>query len=149
MSGSRRDFLKVAGGAAVGGAAVGSAVMAAAGCHSNKARLLVRPLQGDVVVVKTADAPELAKPGTPIRVKGPNRLALVWRDASGAVRATSIECTHIGCDVEVATGGTHLYCPCHGSEYEGSGVVRKGPAKKALRSFGVEERGGEIVLKGV
>lgn len=149
MSESRRDFLKAAGSAAVSGAAVGGAVMAAAGCHTNKARLLVRPLQGGVVVLKAAEVPELAKAGTPIRVKGPNKLALVWRDAGGVVRASSIECTHIGCDVEVATGGSHLYCPCHGSEYDNAGAVRKGPAKKPLQSFGVEERGGEIVVRGV
>ena len=43
-------------------------------------------------------------------------------------------CTHLGC---VPTGdmGEHeggWYCPCHGSHYDASGRIRKGPAPKNL-----------------
>jgi len=38
-------------------------------------------------------------------------------------------CTHLGC-VPIANAGDFggYYCPCHGSHYDGSGRVRKGPA---------------------
>lgn len=38
-------------------------------------------------------------------------------------------CTHLGC-VPLANSGDFggYYCPCHGSHYDGSGRIRKGPA---------------------
>ncbi len=38
-------------------------------------------------------------------------------------------CTHLGC-VPVANAGDFggWFCPCHGSHYDGSGRIRKGPA---------------------
>ena len=38
-------------------------------------------------------------------------------------------CTHLGC-VPIANAGDFngYYCPCHGSHYDGSGRIRKGPA---------------------
>ena len=38
-------------------------------------------------------------------------------------------CTHLGC-VPIANAGDYggYYCPCHGSHYDASGRIRKGPA---------------------
>jgi len=38
-------------------------------------------------------------------------------------------CTHLGC-VPIAGAGDYgaYLCPCHGSHYDGSGRIRKGPA---------------------
>ncbi|KAL5021692.1 hypothetical protein ScPMuIL_000847 [Solemya velum] len=38
-------------------------------------------------------------------------------------------CTHLGC-VPIANAGDYggYYCPCHGSHYDNSGRIRKGPA---------------------
>lgn len=38
-------------------------------------------------------------------------------------------CTHLGC-VPIANSGDYqgFYCPCHGSHYDLSGRIRKGPA---------------------
>merc|ERR1711962_144751 len=42
-------------------------------------------------------------------------------------------CTHLGC-VPIANAGEFggYYCPCHGSHYDSSGRVRKGPAPENL-----------------
>jgi ubiquinol-cytochrome c reductase iron-sulfur subunit len=47
-------------------------------------------------------------------------------------------CTHLGC-VPLGTGATEArgdyggwFCPCHGSHYDTSGRIRKGPAPKNL-----------------
>ena len=42
-------------------------------------------------------------------------------------------CTHLGC-VPLKDKGDYKgwFCPCHGSHYDGSGRVRKGPAPKNL-----------------
>ena len=42
-------------------------------------------------------------------------------------------CTHLGCIPIGNAGDTHGWtCPCHGSKYDGSGRVIKGPAPKNL-----------------
>lgn len=42
-------------------------------------------------------------------------------------------CTHLGC-VPIADAGDYggYYCPCHGSHYDGSGRIRRGPAPRNL-----------------
>ncbi|PIE07911.1 MAG: ubiquinol-cytochrome c reductase iron-sulfur subunit [Rhodobacterales bacterium] len=43
-------------------------------------------------------------------------------------------CTHLGC-VPIGNGAGEYhgwYCPCHGSHYDGSGRIRKGPAPENL-----------------
>ena len=42
-------------------------------------------------------------------------------------------CTHLGC-VPVGNAGEYdgWFCPCHGSDYDNSGRIRKGPAPKNL-----------------
>jgi cytochrome b6-f complex iron-sulfur subunit len=56
------------------------------------------------------------------------RLAVV--NASGKLGAISIECTHLGCLVDVVDRG--FFCPCHGSEFGPSGQVYSGPATQPL-----------------
>lgn len=45
--------------------------------------------------------------------------------------AISSVCTHLGCITQRVEDGT-FRCPCHGSEFDGSGRVRSGPAPKGL-----------------
>ena len=42
-------------------------------------------------------------------------------------------CTHLGC-IPLANQGDYdgWFCPCHGSQYDSSGRIRKGPAPKNL-----------------
>jgi len=42
-------------------------------------------------------------------------------------------CTHLGC-IPLADAGDYkgFFCPCHGSHYDGSGRIRKGPAPTNL-----------------
>ena len=54
-----------------------------------------------------------------------------------AILITSGACTHVGCvPVGPAQGNVGdyggWYCPCHGSHYDTSGRIRKGPAPKNL-----------------
>ena len=44
----------------------------------------------------------------------------------------SAHCTHLGCIINQTEDGK-LVCPCHGSEYDLSGKVIKGPAYKNLK----------------
>ena len=48
-------------------------------------------------------------------------------------RCLSATCTHLGCTVDRADSGYH--CPCHGSVFDDMGVVKGGPAPRALEWF--------------
>jgi Rieske Fe-S protein len=47
----------------------------------------------------------------------------------------SLVCTHLGCTLNVTPVG--LVCPCHGSCFDRSGQVLKGPAISPLEKFKV------------
>ncbi len=59
----------------------------------------------------------------------PEARAYILRDAAGLYAISSI-CTHLGCTVNMASEGYE--CPCHGSQYNSTGYVLKGPAKLPL-----------------
>jgi len=58
-------------------------------------------------------------------------------------------CTHLGC-VPIGESGDFggWFCPCHGSHYDISGRVRKGPAPLNLEvpQYSIEEGDGKIVV---
>ena len=49
-------------------------------------------------------------------------------------------CTHLGC-VPISNSGEYggYYCPCHGSHYDASGRIRKGPAPLNLEVRKISE----------
>jgi len=71
------------------------------------------------------------------RVKNPKYLILIG------------VCTHLGC-VPIADAGDFggYYCPCHGSHYDGSGRIRKGPAPLNLEVPPYEFLDDELVVVG-
>ncbi|XP_067091500.1 cytochrome b-c1 complex subunit Rieske, mitochondrial-like [Osmerus mordax] len=58
-------------------------------------------------------------------------------------------CTHLGC-VPIANSGDYggYYCPCHGSHYDASGRIRKGPAPLNLEVPYYEFLDEETVVVG-
>jgi len=66
----------------------------------------------------------------------------------GGIKALSLECTHLGCQVTYKR--THFVCPCHGSEFAIDGTVIKGPADRPLQTLDLETSadGHLILLKG-
>jgi cytochrome b6-f complex iron-sulfur subunit len=75
---------------------------------------------------------------------------IVARDAGG-VYAMSAVCTHAGCLVDDASGtiASGLYCPCHGSAFDGNGAVTRGPARAPLQHYAVTIAGdGSITVDG-
>jgi cytochrome b6-f complex iron-sulfur subunit len=70
--------------------------------------------------------------------------AVLVHDASG-YHALSLVCSHLGCTVEVKS--TDYACPCHGSRYDLSGNVTKGPASSPLPALRVElTNDGKLVV---
>lgn len=59
--------------------------------------------------------------------------------------ALSLVCTHLGCTVEQKSDG--FACPCHGSRYDSSGAVVRGPAAQPLRVLRLETASnGRLIL---
>ncbi|XP_053551136.1 cytochrome b-c1 complex subunit Rieske, mitochondrial [Bombina bombina] len=58
-------------------------------------------------------------------------------------------CTHLGC-VPIANAGDFggYYCPCHGSHYDASGRIRKGPAPLNLEVPEYEFLSDDLVVVG-
>jgi len=56
-------------------------------------------------------------------------------------------CTHLGC-VPIANQGDYFgyYCPCHGSHYDSSGRIRKGPAPLNLEVPEYEFQGDILIV---
>ena len=61
----------------------------------------------------------------------------------------SARCTHLGCKINKMEGDRFV-CPCHGSEYDLSGKVIKGPAYKNLQIIPsqISEDGSNILIEG-
>jgi nitrite reductase/ring-hydroxylating ferredoxin subunit len=89
--------------------------------------------------------PELAKPDGAIRILPAAAADPVYVLAiDGAFRAVSPICTHRGCTVEVQ--GTRLVCPCHGSTYDRTGQVLRGPAERALTAYPIRREGNVLII---
>ena len=78
--------------------------------------------QKEIDDAKSIDIKELPHPEKDEdRVKNPKYLVLIG------------VCTHLGCVPASDTGDYQgWFCPCHGSHYDTSGRIRKGPAPKNL-----------------
>lgn len=91
--------------------------------------------QGGRVSLPLRNFPQLSRPGGYLRIlpEGfPSPIYLLSLD-DGGYSALSPICTHLGCTVEIA--GAQLVCPCHGSTYDRTGRVLRGPASLPLKDF--------------
>ena len=145
---TRRDFIHIAAGAA----AVGGAAMVAwplinqmnpAADTLAMARIefdLTKVADGQQVTIKWQGKPVFIRKRTPAEIQAarsvdvgglPDPQADADRVKPGKEEWLILvgSCTHLGC---VPTFGTGDYggwfCPCHGSHYDTSGRIRKGPA---------------------
>lgn len=59
---------------------------------------------------------------------------LVARTAQDACTALTSTCTHQACTISNVSAGVYT-CPCHGSQFDPSGRVVRGPAGAALHVF--------------
>lgn len=150
---TRRDFLTIAGGAF---AAVGGAMALWPFIHQmnpDAGALALSSIEVDLAPVKPGQAITVKWRGKPvfIRNRTPDEIEQAKAVAASALKdpqpdAARVKkgeenwlvvvgvCTHLGCipkgqavgDVKGEYGG--WFCPCHGSSYDTSGRIRKGPA---------------------
>jgi Rieske Fe-S protein len=72
---------------------------------------------------------------------------LLYRLNETTVLAFSRKCTHMGCAVGGFVNGISI-CPCHGSQYDTSGKVVKGPASNPLTSYTATLSGTTVTIGG-
>ncbi len=149
---TRRDFIHIAAGAA----AVGGGVMLAWPFIAQMNPAADTLAQGtiDVDLTKVAPGQQLSLKfrGKPLFVRNrtPAEIARARADDDASLKDPQPDsarvvagqeqwlimigtCTHLGC-VPTHGGGDYggWFCPCHGSHYDISGRIRKGPAPKNL-----------------
>lgn len=132
---SRRELLRVA------GASAGALLLTTAlpGCSNPTGS----PPSGPVGAMKVADY-KLDS----LQVLSSN--VAVGRDSNGLYAMSAI-CTHAGCVLEDNAGtiSAGLYCPCHGSSFDGNGTVTHGPARSPLQHYQVSlAADGSITVDG-
>ena len=59
---------------------------------------------------------------------------LIVRQSSSRYLALSLQCTHMGCPVNAPVQGV-MTCPCHGSQFDLTGNVRRGPSQYPLGRY--------------
>ncbi|WUI02999.1 Rieske (2Fe-2S) protein [Spirillospora sp. NBC_00431] len=119
-----------------GAGVVGAAVLAGCGGDDEKS---AEELKGKEVA-KAADVPVGGG-----KINGTEKV-VVTQPSQGVFKAFTAVCTHQGCTVGGVSDGV-IKCDCHGSEFKvADGSVRKGPAKKPLKEYPVQVKGGAIVV---
>ncbi len=69
----------------------------------------------------------------------------VVRTAAG-IRARSLWCTHLGCEVVWNEAEATYDCPCHEGRFDADGRVIEGPPTGALREIPARIEGDRLVL---
>ena len=69
----------------------------------------------------------------------------LYRTGTDKYAASLLQCTHMGCELNV--GGGIYTCPCHGAEFSVEGEVLEGPAEENLRTFKVEVDNEKIYIQ--
>lgn len=72
---------------------------------------------------------------------------LVIHTPDGQFHAFDAICTHLGCTVQYRPDLGHIWCACHGGQYDPqTGKNISGPPPKPLTALKVDVKGGQIVV---
>lgn len=74
---------------------------------------------------------------------------LLFRTASGELKALTAKCTHLDCTVQYRAERSDIWCACHNGTYDTKGTNVSGPPPRPLTPLEVLTRGEKIVLKRV
>lgn len=129
---SRRDLLKC-----IGVAVAGALVLE--GCATNGSSLsnASSTTCGANLCIDLADPGNaaLTTSGGALLADAPSDTIMVIRSSETAVIALSAICTHAGCSMDFVPASRLIDCPCHGSQFDETGQVVRGPARRALRVY--------------
>lgn len=137
---SRRDFLQIAG--TIGALVALTGILGAWAAFSSSQSSPPPPNPGtSPTQTQTSNLPSGAvanvsalQVGVPEYFDYPSTgyTNMLMKNADGSVSALSILCTHICCQLQYDPSSKDLYCGCHGSIFDQSGNVLRGPAATPL-----------------
>ena len=149
---NRRDFIHIAAGIAAAGAAASLVWPLVDQMNPAADTLALASIEFDLSKVEEGGQVVVKWRGKPlfVRHRSPQQIAAAVKDDAADMRDPATDearhklgkaewlilvgtCTHLGC-VPTVGGGEYggWFCPCHGSVYDTSGRIRKGPAPKNL-----------------
>lgn len=149
---NRRDFIHIVAGAAAVGAAGGLVWPLIDQMNPAGDTLALASIEFDLSKVEPGQQVTVKWRGKPlfVRHRTPEQIAAAVKDDGADLRDPATDesrhksgkaewlilvgtCTHLGC-VPTVGGGDYggWFCPCHGSVYDTSGRIRRGPAPKNL-----------------
>jgi cytochrome b6-f complex iron-sulfur subunit len=104
-------------------------------------------LTNGVIAITIDGNSPLAAVGGMALVQASGNALLVARTGQDSFTAHSATCTHQTCTI---TGfSSQLFvCPCHGSEFDTSGMVVRGPAVAPLRAYSTQFASGTLTITG-
>ena len=149
---SRRDFIHILAASAAGGGAVAAGWAAVNQMNPSGDTLALASIEVDVSKTQPGQQTVVKWRGKPVFVRNrtPAEMAAAKKDDHADLKDPATDasrtkpghenllilvgvCTHLGCVPNFGTGEYGgWFCPCHGSVYDTSGRIRKGPAPKNL-----------------
>ncbi len=89
--------------------------------------------------------------GVPVYFEYPSGYPnMLLKNTDGSVIALSLLCTHVCCPCSYDTSSKAIYCPCHGSMFDGTGQVLRGPASTPLPTIKLSiDAAGNVTPTGV
>lgn len=133
LSYNRRDFVKsfVAFAAVIAGAVLAASVKLPTPQQSTQTQTSTSSLPNGAI----ANTNQL-QAGTPFYFEYPSGYPnMLMKNSDGSLTALSMLCTHICCECSYDPASNEIYCPCHGSVFDASGNVLRGPAQTPLPSI--------------
>jgi cytochrome b6-f complex iron-sulfur subunit len=93
---------------------------------------------------------ELDKKGQLLVQKSPvGAVLVIGTSKTKTLIAVNPTCTHAGCTVAWEADTKKFLCPCHQAEFTTDGKVKKGPAKKPLKTFSAKIEGNSVLVKEI
>ncbi len=75
-----------------------------------------------------------------------SRPGILVRTSAGEYRAFSAVCTHLNCTVQYREDLQHIWCACHGGQFDLNGMNVAGPPPRPLDQYAVNLAGDDIVV---
>jgi Rieske Fe-S protein len=72
---------------------------------------------------------------------------ILFRTASGELKALTATCTHLACTVQYRGDRSDIWCACHNGVYDANGTNISGPPPRPLTKLDVTVRGEKVVIR--
>lgn len=129
---TRRDFVKAF---AAFAAVIGGSVLAASVKIPTSQQQATQTSTSSLANGAIANTNQL-QVGSPVYFEYPSGYPnILMKNGDGTLSALSMLCTHVCCECSYDSSTGQIYCPCHGSVFDATGRVLRGPAPTPLPSI--------------